>query len=179
MRWIVLAAVIPAVTISGRSRDEALRTSATDHRGRTRPPIHCRDVDLEIAKVGACFRRRSGYARSSNVASVLGNLGDYRIATAWNAAQRTHPAARRMKELNHLAEKGCMGSLYVLQPISLPSLVSPMHRAQCISSDRGATCQDQIDLGGGSASACQHLVRLLHQGTGNLTKALARSTNRQ
>jgi hypothetical protein len=108
MRWLVLAAVIPAVTLSGCATKRYGRLQPLT--GAERVAYTCRDVDIEIAKVGA-FQQQVVEGAQFNMASVLGILGDYGIGNSMERGAAEASAARRMKELNDLkAEKGCMYS---------------------------------------------------------------------
>jgi hypothetical protein len=108
MRWLVVAAVVPAVMLNG---------CATKHYGRLQPltgaervAYTCRDIDLEIAKVGA-FQEQVTEGAKFNVASVLGILGDYGIGNGMERHEADASAAKRLADLNDLkAEKGCMGT---------------------------------------------------------------------
>ena len=108
MRWLVTTAVAPAVLLSG---------CATKHYGRLQPltgaervAYTCRDIDLEIAKVGA-FQQQVIEGARFNMASVLGILGDYGIGNSMERHEAEASAAKRMADLNDLkAEKGCVGT---------------------------------------------------------------------
>ena len=108
MRWLVVAAVIPAVALSGCATKRYGRLQPLTGAGRV--AYTCRDVDIEIAKVGA-FQEQVAQGAQFNMASVLGILGDYGIGNSMERKAADASAARRMKELTDLkAEKGCMNS---------------------------------------------------------------------
>lgn len=146
MRWIVMAAVIPAVAISG---------CATKRYGRLQPltgaeRVHydCKDVDLEIAKVGA-FQTQVAEGAQFNMASVLGILGDYGIGNSMERSAAEASAARRMKELNDLkAEKGCMGS-YLTSADQQAAVASVGNASRAVVSTNPSDKPGTIDLGSG------------------------------
>ena len=55
MRWIVVAAVVPAMVISGCATKRYGRLQPLT--GAERVAYNCRDIDLEIAKVGATVEK--------------------------------------------------------------------------------------------------------------------------
>jgi hypothetical protein len=80
MRMIVCAALVPAMLLSAGC--------ATKRYGRLQPltgaervAYTCRDIDIEIAKVGA-FQQQVIEGAQFNMASVLGILGDYGIGNS-------------------------------------------------------------------------------------------------
>jgi hypothetical protein len=78
--------------------------------GAERVGYTCRDIDIEIAKVGA-FQQQVTEGAQFNMASVLGILGDYGIGNSMERSAAEASAARRLGDLNNLkAEKGCMGT---------------------------------------------------------------------
>jgi hypothetical protein len=79
--------------------------------GAERVAYTCRDVDIEIAKVGA-FQTQVAEGAQFNMASVLGILGDYGIGNSMERKAADASAARRLQELNDLkAQKGCSGTV--------------------------------------------------------------------
>jgi hypothetical protein len=79
--------------------------------GAERVAYTCRDIDLEIAKVGA-FQAQVAEGARFNAASVLGILGDYGIGNSMERKEADASAARRMAQLNDVkAEKGCSSSM--------------------------------------------------------------------
>ena len=146
MRWLVMFAVVPAVVLSG---------CATKRYGRLQPltgaekvAYTCRDVDIEIAKVGA-FQQQVAEGAQFNMASVLGILGDYGIGNSMERNAAEASAARRLKELNDLkAEKGCLGTtLSATDQRAAVASVANASRAS-MSTDPG-DAPGTIDLGGG------------------------------
>jgi hypothetical protein len=174
MRWIVLAAVIPAVTISG---------CATKRYGRLQPltgaeRVHydCRDVDLEIAKVGA-FQAQVADGAQFNVASVLGILGDYGIGNSMERSAADASASRRMKELTDLkAEKGCMYS-HLSSADQAAAVASVGNASRATVSTDPSDPPGTIDLGAGvklvpSSSLSGYCIKAPanYQGTGSVNK---------
>lgn len=108
MRALVIAALIPAL---------ALSACATKNYGRLQPltgaeraAYTCRDIDIEIAKVGA-FQQQVIEGAQFNVASVLGILGDYGIGNSMERGAAEKSAIQRLNQLNDLkAERGCAGT---------------------------------------------------------------------
>ena len=108
MRVIGLAVIGSALVVSGCATKRYGRLQPLT--GAERVAYNCRDVDLEIAKVGA-FQAQVADGAQFNMASVLGILGDYGIGNSMERSAADASAARRLKELNDLkAEKGCMGT---------------------------------------------------------------------
>jgi hypothetical protein len=147
MRAIVFAALAPALLLSS--------ACATKRYGRLQPltgaervAYTCRDVDIELAKVGA-FQQQVAEGAQFNVASVLGILGDYGIGNSMERSAADASSAKRLKELNDLkAEKGCSGSyLSAADQQAAQASVANVSRAT-ISTDP-ADRPGTIDLGGG------------------------------
>ena len=86
MRWIVVAAVVPAMAISG---------CATKNYGRLQPltgaervAYSCRDVDIEIAKVGA-FQAQVAEGAQFNMGRYSAFSATTASAIRWSAVPRT------------------------------------------------------------------------------------------
>jgi hypothetical protein len=79
MRWLVVAAVVPAVALSGCATKRYGRLQPLT--GAERVAYTCRDIDIEIAKVSA-FQTQVAEGAQFNMASVLGILGDYGIGNS-------------------------------------------------------------------------------------------------
>lgn len=146
MRKIILAAVVPAVLLSGCATKRYGRL--TPLTGAERVAYTCRDVDLEIAKVQA-FQQQVIEGAQFNMASVLGILGDYGIGNSMERNSAEASAARRLGQLNDLkAEKGCSGSsLSAVDQRAAIASVSNASRAT-ISADPSDS-PGTIDLGTG------------------------------
>ena len=146
MRWLVVAAVAPAVALSGCATKRYGRLQPLT--GAERVAYTCRDVDLEIAKVGA-FQTQVAEGAQFNMASVLGILGDYGIGNSMERKAADASAARRLQQLNDLkAEKGCSGSsLSAADQRAAVASVSNAARAT-MSTDPSDT-PGTIDLGNG------------------------------
>ena len=146
MRWLVVAAVIPAVVLSGCATKRYGRVQPLT--GAERVGYTCRDVDIEIAKVGA-FQTQVAEGAQFNIASVLGILGDYGIGNSMERSAADASAARRMQELNDLkAEKGCMYSS--LSPVDQrAAIVSASNASGATVSSDPLDQPGTIDLGRG------------------------------
>jgi hypothetical protein len=147
MRQLIVGVVISSMLVT--------TACATKRYGRLQPltgaervAYNCRDIDLEIAKVGA-FQQQVVEGAQFNMASVLGILGDYGIGNSMERGAAEASAARRMKELTDLkAEKGCSGSvLSAADQRSAAASVSNAPRA-ALSNDPG-DAPGTIDLGNG------------------------------
>lgn len=146
MRWLVLAAVVPAVTISGCATKRYGRLQPLT--GAERVGYTCRDVDIEIAKVGA-FQQQVAEGAQFNIASVFGILGDYGIGNSMEKSAADASAARRMKELNDLkAEKGCMGN-YLTPADQRAAVASVSNASQATMSTDPGDAPGTINLGAG------------------------------
>lgn len=174
MRRIVLGAILPAVAISG---------CATKNYGRLQPltgaervAYNCRDVDIEIAKVGA-FQTQVAEGAQFNMASVLGILGDYGIGNSMERSAAEASAARRLKELNDLkAEKGCMGS-HLSSADQAAAAASVGNASRAVVSMDPSDVPGTIDLGGGvklvpAGSLSGYCIKAPagYQGTGSVNK---------
>jgi hypothetical protein len=108
MRWLVVAAVVPAVVLSGCATKRYGRLQPLT--GAERVAYTCRDIDIEIAKVSS-FQQQVIEGARFNMASVLGILGDYGIGNSMERHEAEASAAKRLADLNDLkAEKGCSGT---------------------------------------------------------------------
>jgi hypothetical protein len=146
MRALVVAAVLPAVLFAGCATKRYGRLQPLT--GAERVAYSCRDIDLEIAKVGA-FQQQVIEGAQFNMASVLGILGDYGIGNNMERGAAEASAARRMSQLTDLkAERGCAGSsLSAYDQRAAVASVGNAPRAT-ISSDP-TDSPGTIDLGGG------------------------------
>jgi hypothetical protein len=146
MRKIIFAAVVPALLLSGCATKRYGRLQPLT--GMERVAYTCRDVDIELAKVGA-FQQQIIEGAQFNMASVLGILGDYGIGNSMERGAAEASAAKRLGQLNDLkAEKGCSGSSLtaVDQRAAVASVANASHAAMSVDpSDSPGT----IDLGGG------------------------------
>lgn len=174
MRWIVVAAVVPAMVISGCATKRYGRLQPLT--GAERVAYNCRDIDLEIAKVGA-FQQQVAEGAQFNMASVLGILGDYGIGNSMERSAAEASAARRMKELNDLkAEKGCMGS-YLSSADQAAAAASVSNAARAVVSSDPTDTPGTIDLGGGvklvpAGTLSGYCIKAPpgYQGTGSVSK---------
>ena len=116
--------------------------------GAERVGYTCRDIDIEIAKVGA-FQQQVTEGAQFNMASVLGILGDYGIGNSMERGAAEASAARRLGQLNDLkAERGCSGSsLSVADQRAAVASVANAPRAAMSNDPFDAP--GTIDLGGG------------------------------
>jgi hypothetical protein len=175
MRAFVCAALVPALLLT--------TGCATKRYGRLQPltgaervAYNCRDVDLEIAKVGA-FQAQVAEGAQFNVASVLGILGDYGIGNSMERSAADASAARRMKELNDLkAEKGCMGS-YLSATDQRAAVASVANASRASISTDPNDAPGTIDLGGGvklapAGTLSGYCIKAPpgYQGTGSVSK---------
>lgn len=147
MQKLVLLGLLPALVVTSGC--------ATKRYGRLQPltgaervAYTCRDIDIEIAKVGA-FQQQVIEGAQFNMASVLGILGDYGIGNSMERGSAEASAARRMKELTDLkAEKGCGGT-------QLTAVDQRAAEASVVNASRAALSADPTDkpgtinLGGG------------------------------
>lgn len=174
MGRIVVAAAIAAVAISGCATKRYGRLQPLT--GMERVAYNCRDVDLEIAKVGA-FQAQVAEGAQFNMASVLGILGDYGIGNSMERSAAEASAARRLKELNDLkAEKGCMGS-YLSATDQRAAVASVGNATRASMSADPNDAPGTIDLGGGvklapAATLSGYCIKAPpnYVGTGSVTK---------
>jgi hypothetical protein len=108
MRKLVAAATLCALLTTGCATKRYGRLQPLT--GAERVGYTCRDIDIEIAKVGA-FQQQVIEGAQFNMASVLGILGDYGIGNSMERHSAEASAAKRLADLNDLkAEKGCLGT---------------------------------------------------------------------
>ncbi len=108
MRKLVAAATLFALLTGGCATKRYGRLQPLT--GAERVAYSCRDIDIEIAKVGA-FQQQVIEGAQFNMASVLGILGDYGIGNGMERHSAEASAAKRLADLNDAkAEKGCMGT---------------------------------------------------------------------
>jgi hypothetical protein len=146
MRYAASAAVIAALLLTGCATKRYGRLQPLT--GAERVAYSCRDIDLEIAKVGA-FQQQVVEGAQFNVASVLGILGDYGIGNNMERGAAEASAARRMGQLTDLkAERGCSGtSLTAVDQRAAVASVSNAPRAAMSADPMDAS--GTIDLGNG------------------------------
>ena len=146
MRYAASAAVIAALLLMGCATKRYGRLQPLT--GAERVAYTCRDIDIEIAKVGA-FQQQVIEGAQFNVASVLGILGDYGIGNSMERGSAEASAARRLGQLNDLkAERGCSGtSLTAVDQRAAVVSVSNASRATMSSDPTDAP--GTIDLGNG------------------------------
>lgn len=109
MRKIITVGLLPALLLASGC--------ATKRYGRLQPltgvervAYSCRDIDLELAKVGA-FQQQVIEGAEFNAASALGILGDWGIGNSMERGSAEKSAIQRLNQLNDLkAEKGCSGT---------------------------------------------------------------------
>jgi hypothetical protein len=145
MRWLVVAAVVPAVALSGCATKRYGRLQPLT--GAERVAYTCRDIDIEIAKVSA-FQTQVAEGAQFNMASVLGILGDYGIGNSMERKAADASAARRMQQLSDLkAEKGCSGSSLSAAD-QRAAEASVANAARAVMSTDPSDKPGTIDLGG-------------------------------
>jgi hypothetical protein len=146
MRWIIVAAVVPAVIVSGCATKRYGRLQPLT--GAERVGYDCKDIDIEIAKVGS-FQQQVREGAQFNMASVLGILGDYGIGNSMERGAAEASAGRRMKELTDLkAERGC-GGTYLTSADQAAAVASIGNASRAVLSTNPGDTPGTIDLGGG------------------------------
>ena len=161
MRHAASAAVIAALLLTGCATKRYGRLQPLT--GAERVAYTCRDIDLEIAKVGA-FQQQVIEGAQFNVASVLGILGDYGIGNSMERGSAEASAARRLGQLTDLkAERGCSGtSLTAVDQRAAVVSVSNAPRA-AMSTDPAFPRHDR-PWQRGQDGAFKQPFRLVHQG---------------
>lgn len=177
MRVIVAAFVLPALIVAGCATKRYGRLQPLT--GAERVAYTCRDVDIEIAKVGA-FQAQVAEGAQFNMASVLGILGDYGIGNSMERSSAEASAARRLKELNDLkAEKGCMGTALTATDYRAAE-ASVANASRATMSTDPMDAPGTIDLGSGvklvpAATLSGYCIKAPagYQGTGSVNRPTA------